>query len=128
MRSVACCVFRSQPEDVSRLAGMLPSDDPLLDSIEIELREQGSWREPGDELWVGSASAGRRWPRLAVVDDLGLALAKKAATPTQASASFPRSRRRLMQQAVHAAAWAQSAIPGSHSGRGSVARGPRPRR
>jgi hypothetical protein len=48
---------------------MLPSDNPLLDSIEIELREQGSWRKPGDELWVGSASAGGRRPRLAVVDD-----------------------------------------------------------
>lgn len=28
-------------EDVIRLAGLLPADDPLLDRIEVEMREQG---------------------------------------------------------------------------------------
>lgn len=33
-------------EDVSRLAAVLPANEPLLDLIEVEMREQGFWIEP----------------------------------------------------------------------------------
>lgn len=34
------------PEDVCRLARLLPGDDPLLSQIEIEMQESGFWRLP----------------------------------------------------------------------------------
>ena len=41
---------RHEPVEHSRLAEVLPAGDPVLDLIEVEMREQGFWRDRGDLL------------------------------------------------------------------------------
>ena len=34
------------PEDVCHLAEWLPPDSPVLDRLEVTMREEGLWRQP----------------------------------------------------------------------------------